>query len=270
MHTYQNRTRILAPAALAALCAFLLPSAHAQYSDASIARTYVVAGAQPASGDLISFDNASESLHLSNAADDQTLFGVVVANPVLVLQSEGATVPIVVTGEAEVNVTTAGGAIRAGDLITSSSIPGKGQLASSTDTFIVGTALASFPASSTPPASAGGLRSGSVPVLLSIGPRPDTAVQTAAGSASETSTGKYAIGASTLLRYFLAALVAIGSIGIAFRNFGSSIRDGIISVGRNPLAKSSIQSMVILNAFLIVLVSAGGLFIGFAILFLPI
>jgi hypothetical protein len=269
MTMHRRAAAVSSSLALLALCGYAAPLAHAEYSDAAIARTYVVSGAEPASGDLISFDRENDTLRLSSVASDQSLFGVVVTDPVLVLRAPGATVPIVTTGQVAVNVTTAGGAIKAGDFITTSSVPGKGQLASSTTAFIVGTALAPFPASSTPAASAAP-QSGSIPVLLSIGPRPDAPGQTSSGTAAGSATGKYAVGASTLLRYFLAAVVAIGSIAIAFRNFGSSIRDGIISVGRNPLAKSSIQSMVILNAFLIALVSAGGLFIGFAILFLPI
>ena len=250
--------------------------AHAQLSNSSIARTYTVSGAQPVSGDLISLDRTSQELHLSSVVGDSTLFGAVVSNPVIILRSAGADVPIVTSGEVLVNVTTIAGAIAPGDLITTSSIAGKGQLATSTDAFIVGMALAAFPsATSTPVAGHGSVVGGSIPVLLEIGPYPATAHPAGAQSSGTSATaaaGKSAavIGVSTFFRYLLAAIVAIGSIVVAFKNFGASINDSIISVGRNPLAKSSIQSMVILNALLIALVSAGGLFIGFAILFLPI
>lgn len=250
--------------------------AYAQLSNSSIARTYVISGTQPVSGDLISLDRTSQTLHISNVTGDSTLFGVMVFNPVITLRSAGADVPIVTSGEAVVNVTTLGGVISPGDLITTSSIAGKGQLASSTDAFVVGMALAAFPsATSTRVAGKGSVVAGSIPVLLEIGPYPNPTRGTSTPSpvvpglvsASKSSSG---VSVPTFLRYLLAAIVAVGSIVVAFRNFGSSINDSIISVGRNPLAKSSIQSMVILNAALIALVSAGGLFIGFAILFLPI
>lgn len=251
--------------------------AHAQLSNSSIARTYVISGTQPVSGDLISLDRTSQALHLSDFVGDITLFGVVVSDPVIILRSVGAHVPIVTSGEAMVNVTTSGGVITPGDFITTSSIAGKGQLASSTDAFIVGMALAAFPsATSTVAVKKGVVVEGNIPVLLEIGPYPSTAHPTSSSQSSGTSTSVATtkstptIGVSTFFRYLLAAVVAVGSIVVAFKNFGASINDGIISVGRNPLAKSSIQSMVILNAFLIALVSMGGLFVGFAILFLPI
>ncbi|MHB1163597.1 MAG: hypothetical protein ACYCZZ_03730 [Minisyncoccota bacterium] len=249
--------------------------AHAQLNNDSIARTYVIPGAQPISGDLISLDRASQTLHLSSVAGDSTLFGVVVSDPVIVLRSSGANVPIVTSGEAIVNVTTLGGVILPGDFITTSSIAGKGQLASSTNDFVVGMALAAFPvATTTPVARQGAVVSGNIPVLLQIGPYPSPVhpvLSQASGTPVPSSASKSSfISASTFFRYLLAAIVAIGSVVVAFRNFGSSISDGIISVGRNPLARSSIQSMVVLNVFLTALVSVGGLFIGFAILFLPI
>ena len=257
--------------------AFMYGVAHAQLSNSSIARTYVISGTQPVSGDLISLDRTSQALHLSDFVGDITLFGVVVSDPVIILRSVGAHVPIVTSGEAMVNVTTSGGVITPGDFITTSSIAGKGQLASSTDAFIVGMALAAFPsATSTVAVKKGVVVEGNIPVLLEIGPYPSTAHPTSSSQSSGTSTSVATtkstptIGVSTFFRYLLAAVVAVGSIVVAFKNFGASINDGIISVGRNPLAKSSIQSMVILNAFLIALVSMGGLFVGFAILFLPI
>ena len=249
--------------------------AHAQVNDSSIARTYTVSDSvQPESGDLISFDQTTQALHLSRVTGDTTLFGVVVSNPVIVLRISGANVPITTSGEAFVNVTTLGGPIAPGDYITTSSVAGKGQRATKEDKFVVGLALAAFPTATT--TAPGGVVSGSVPVLLGIGPYPENATSSESKLASTTVAGAVSKDSSaglsipTFLRYLLAAIVAVGSIAIAFRNFGSSIRDGIISVGRNPLAKASIQSMVILNVLITTLVSAAGLFIGFAILFLPI
>lgn len=276
--THTVYVRYLSWAALGCLLAVAVVTGapvRAQVNDGSIARTYAVSGTQPVSGDIISLDRTKQTLHLADVPNDASLYGVVVSDPVILLQSSGTNVPIVTSGDATVNVTTEGGPIAPGDFITSSSVPGKGRLATSTDTFVLGMALAAFPASTTP-ASAKAPASGSIPVLIEIGPYANhqaSSGETATGTAATAAQSKQqtpSLGVPVFVRYLLAAIVAIGSVSLAFRNFGSSIRDSIISVGRNPLAKSSIQSMVILNAILIALVSAGGLFIGFAILFLPI
>lgn len=251
--------------ALAAACA-AGPAAHAQANDSIFARTYTITGTQPASGDIISLNPDTGKLHLSGVAGDRTIFGVAVANPILLLRSSGGTVPIVTSGQVDVNVTTNAGPIRVGDFVTSSSRPGEGELATSTQGYVLGTALAPFPADAGSYAT-GTLATGTIPVLLSVGPYPASAVPQP--PQQQARKNFLNVNAGTVLRYVLAATVAIGSIALAFRNFGSSIRDGIVSVGRNPLAKSSIQSMVLLNALLIAFVSASGLLVGLAILFLP-
>ena len=75
---------------------------------------------------------------------------------------------------------------------------------------------------------------------------------------------------ANVLKYLLATLVVVGSIYVAFRNFGSNLRDSIVSVGRNPLAKPAIQSMVVINTILVVVVTAVGLFIGLMVLFVQL
>jgi len=72
------------------------------------------------------------------------------------------------------------------------------------------------------------------------------------------------------IKYIIAATIGMGSIVIAFKNFGSNIRNSVVSVGRNPLAKSSIQSIMVLDTVLIILISMAGLFVGFTVLFLPL
>lgn len=265
----------------AGLFALGIPSAvYAQFGDATIAKTYFISGDTVESGDLISFDRTTQTFHLTQEVDDKNLFGVAVTDPTIVLRTNASNVPLVSSGEVYVQVTTANGPIRAGDYIISSSIPGKGQKADSSVSFIVGTALESFPAlsaSTSTIASTSTVDGSVIRVLLAIGPKSGQVEGTAGtgdatGNPTENLLGT--LGVSTplavVLKYALAALVVIGSIYVAFRNFGSNMKDSIISVGRNPLAKSSIQSMVVLNTVLIVLVSVVGLFIGLLILFVQL
>lgn len=262
-----------------------LPSVvYAQFGETTIARTQLITGGVAEPGDLISFDRSTQTFRLAKETNDSNLFGVVVTNPTILLRTGTESVPLVSSGEVYVQVTTANGPIHAGDYITSSSIPGKGQKAGSSTSSVLGIALDSFPALSadTPTVvSTTTVDGGSIRVLLAIGPKSLDAGSGEGESVIVGVTGKNdqtssldVFGVSTplatLIKYLLATIVVVGSIYVAFRNFGSNMKDSIISVGRNPLAKASIQSMVMLNTVLIVLISVAGLFIGLMILFVQL
>ncbi len=70
-----------------------------------------------------------------------------------------------------------------------------------------------------------------------------------------------------IARYLLSALIAIASLLLAFRSFVSDANYGVISIGRNPRAKTSIQSMVFFNALLATTIAGGGLFAAMMVLF---
>lgn len=265
---------------LVSLFVCIIPSAtYAQFSDTTIAKTYVISEGLTEFGDLISFDRTTQTFHLSQEIDDPNLFGVVATSPAIVLRTSTEGVPVVNSGEVYVQVTTLNGPISAGDYITSSPIPGKGQKADSSASFIVGTALDSFPRISTgtlATVSTSTVDGAPIRVLLAIGPKSidhegsSGTGDATGGPASDVNILGISTPLATVIKYMLAALVVIGSIYVAFRNFGSNMKDSIISVGRNPLAKASIQSMVVLNTVLIVFVSIAGLFIGLLILFVQL
>jgi F0F1-type ATP synthase membrane subunit c/vacuolar-type H+-ATPase subunit K len=72
-----------------------------------------------------------------------------------------------------------------------------------------------------------------------------------------------------VFRYSLAAIVAALAILVAARRFGDTFSQSVISVGRNPLARSQIRSMVVWNSFLIILISCVGFGISALIIFVP-
>ncbi len=260
---------------LLALFLIITPISYAQaqsVGSVDIAKTYLISGSTVVSGDIVSFNPETQQYSLSKRNSDKNLFGVVSLEPVFVLYKKDSNeLPIVRTGEVRVNVITTNGPIVAGDYVTSSLVDGKGQRANNNDTYIIGVALESFPGVSAKNGTStmqGSVTGGSVRVLLSIGTIKE-AVATFSGKQT-VNTGVTEATVLNIVQYILAAFIAVGSLYIAFRNFGPNIKDGIISVGRNPLAKSSIQSMVILNAVLIILISVGGLLVSFAILLLPI
>jgi len=226
----------------------------------SIARTYVVSDSAAESGDVVAFVDEAGTYRLA-LSDDSTLAGVIVENALIVLEAEEGGVPVVASGEVLVNVSTLGGPISTGSLIGVSSIPGKGQRTMDSSRAF-GIAREPFETAPTTVTIAGEeVPVGPIRVLLSgIQSNPENEPifdQGPGGPVPEA------------FKYVMALLVGVGSIYISFRNFGSNIKSGIISIGRNPLAKTTIQAMVLLNIVLVVLVAGGGLLLSIAILLLP-
>jgi hypothetical protein len=206
------------------------------------------------------------------------MFGVVVDDPLLYVAGNeelpGAR-PIIRHGEATVNATTLGGVIRAGDLVSTSPLAGLAQrVPRDKGVYIVGIALDDMQLSTTTRADIPDtVRYGTVPVALRMGLYlPD------AGSGSSTSTEEVKVGIGnvdelgieyfSLFRYILAAIVALAAIVIALRSFGGTLAQSVISIGRNPLARKTIISMMLWNSFLIIIVSGVGLGLAIAILVL--
>ncbi len=243
---------------------------HARASDMSVARTYQVSDSV-VGGDIVSFDRATKSFVAAHVVGDPGVFGVVNVSPPIVLRAIATGTPIVTTGEVLVNVSTINGGIEAGDYITASTIRGKGEKSTRASDTIVGIALEAFP----PPTS--GLAvdrttySGTIRVLLSVGPRPaNTGGILGGGGGMQGTVSGLNTPVANVVKYALATIVVMGSIYVAFRTFGASLRNSIVSVGRNPLAKPAIQSMVIINTVLVIIVTAVGLFIGLMILFVQL
>src|SRR3990167_1317745 len=102
-------------------------SASAQeFSGGQIATNVEVTDTGAGTGDVLSI-TGDDTLVRSGSEYDQKIFGVIVENPAIVLNKETSTTkPIISEGEAVVKVSTAGGAIEVGDLITTSAESGVG------------------------------------------------------------------------------------------------------------------------------------------------
>ena len=160
-------------------------------------------------------------------------------------------------GKVSVNVTAENGPIKAGDYITTSKIPGKGQKATELTGYVVGRSLESLNGPQ-----------GRVEVALSIGP----AVIISKGNILDQ-LGLALIknvqkpeGAALFVRYVTAGLTAILITLFAFNNFAKNITKGIESVGRNPLARQQILFIVVINIILIGVITLGGLILSLAII----
>lgn len=267
-------------------CGSSLTVAYASLGGTAVATSFeVVGGAMH--GDIVSYNPSNETFAKSAKVGDEQLFGVVVSDPILFVGSNTATsqVPIVRDGEAEVAVSTLGGPIEVGDYITTSRIEGVGQRVNANRRiYVLGVALEHFgadaPGASFALVGTEQVAVGQILVALRMGfyvPEfEDSALKGSTGDAADAGQSNTVLGALNeenrsfmVVRYILAALVTFSAIVIALRSFGGSLSDSIVSVGRNPMARSYILSMMLWNSMLILVVSGVGLALGAAIIIYP-
>src|SRR3989338_7264064 len=251
----------------------------AQVPDFAIATTYSIPEKdlkEIEDGDILSI-TAKENI-LERTADpyDEKMFGVYVTNPQIVFRKAGNNLPVARVGEVDVNVTTLSGPIVRGEFITSSKIAGKGQKASLAEGYLLVIALSDFSEKDGTELKIENksYRQGKIKVATRIGPSSLSAINTSGGflgTAIQVGLSFFSLvsankKAEKIFRYIMSALVAIISIlgGIYF--FGRNVTKGIESIGRNPLARATIQTMIIINVVLIGLVSLGGIVLALTIL----
>ena len=188
---------------------------------------------------------------------DANLFGVVVENPSLVLnKANSSTKPVVSYGETLVKVSSQGGTVQQGDFITSSSTAGVGQKARESG-FIVGRALEDLKGSE-----------GLISVFVNIQYRNVEGRPTFGRIFSFLlSSLEKPENLPEVLRYLFALLVGGGAFFLGFISFGRSLRSGVEAIGRNPLAKTSIQVAMLVNLAGITILTAAGITLALFVIF---
>jgi len=199
-------------------------------------------------GDIIS--QTKEGLSRSNIPYDENIIGVVGESPIMVFgRATPTTLPIVSFGEALTRVSNINGEIKKGDFITSSNKPGIGQKSTQSG-FVIGKAKENFNEEE-------GL------IIVFINPQH---INIPSGKPTiRELLGKVAEGLTRpedfpkVLRYIFALLVGGGSFLFGFLALGRTLREGVVAIGRNPLAKGSIRSAMILNLIGILILTLAGL-----------
>ncbi len=239
-------------------------STQAQAPALEATSVYEISDDQAVDGDIVV---ATENgLVRASRGFDNKMFGVITPNPILVYRdSAGEGQPVVRAGTTTVNVTTLNGPIKYGDYITSSSIAGKGQKATDSG-YVLGIALGTFDGADAEQIDgpAGKVASGEIPVALRV-------------EYAELTNPRFAgrlfgfVGASFLenvndpqkfgnvVRYIAAGLVVLLSFTFGFLTFSRSIAKSVEALGRNPLAKSTIQLSMIINIALLVVTGLVGI-----------
>jgi len=255
---------------------------HAQSEAYTTVASPVAIDGAVVNGDIVSYDAATGTCHPSKLPADEMMYGVVVLDPIMYLydvEADSERTPVVRYGETIVNVSDVAGVIQAGDLVTTSYIAGKGQrIGREEGAYVMGFALEDMEYLDVPPININGaqIRLGTVPVALRIGPfvtkegasfLASTSVGGLPGRTEQE--GNFGFDLFKFFRYILGSLVALAAVIVAARRFGDAFSQGVVSVGRNPLARSQIRAMVLWNALIIVLISSIGLGVGIVIIIAP-
>lgn len=249
-----------------------LPTVYAQSQEKGIEVTSVFEVADPAAvdGDILS--TQASGLVRSNIGFDNKMFGIIQDAPLVVYRTETQGKPVIRSGVAQVNVTTLNGPIKYGDYLTSSSIQGKGQKATESG-YVIGVALADFlgdePTSDGTGAEQvdgprGKVALGKIPVAIRVEYAELTSPRLAGRlfgfigtTLFENISDPKQFG--NVVRYMSAGLILLLSFTFAFLTFSRSIAKSVEALGRNPLAKSTIQLSMVINIILLVVTGLIGI-----------
>lgn len=211
------------------------------------------------SGSIVSFENGNYTL--STKPYQTTLFGVVATDPAISLLDNSLAEAILVStaGEVYTKVNGQGGAIKKGDLITSSTVPGIGMKADKSGQML-GTALEDFtPATSEAVAQilvAVNVRT----VLISEGFQKDLIELFRSGVRVPFLTPL------TSLRYILAFTVTLIAFFLGFLSFSRISASSVQALGRNPLASRTIKLSIAVNFILTAVIVLVGLAVAYLML----
>src|SRR3989344_5128744 len=228
------------------------PIAYAQSQGLEAASVYEISDADSIEGDILVATEVG--LARAQKSFDNKMFGVLQNQPILVYRNSNAKgKPVVRSGVAAVNVTALNGPIKYGDYITSSPIVGKGQKASESG-YVLGVAVGSFDGSGSETIDGpnGKVAVGKIAVAMRIeyaeltNPRFAGRLFSFVGSSFlENIQDPKRLG--EIIRYIAAGLVLLLSFTFGFLTFSRSIAKSVEALGRNPLAKSTIQVSMAIN-----------------------
>lgn len=235
---------------------FFVPSVFAQNVSLSFATYVPITNENVPAGSIVSFGPNGNIL--SKKLYDPLMVGVVVENPAVAIQIESVskTYPIVTNGTVPVRVSAENGAIKKGDLITSSETPGVG-IKGGKSGYVVGAATEDY--------SGSGVNT----ILVAVDIHYQNSNPNV--SASLLDSLNLSVLAAydqplTIFKYVTAAVVAIVSCVFAFFAFGRLANTGIEALGRNPLAGKMIQFGILLNVLISLAIVAIGLTVAYFII----
>lgn len=198
---------------------------------------------------------------LSTVAYDPQVIGVVSRDAAILLNTEGekSSVPVIAIGAVYLLVSTKDGAIKKGDLLASSTIPGVAVKAIKSG-YVLGTALEDDTNSDPKKVDI---------IAADLNLHYFNNKPTFPGSL--TDIFKLVLlptkeGPTAIFKYLAAAAVVIASFVLAFMTFGRTAAKGVEALGRNPAASKIIHLGIIFNVVIVVVIVLGGMSVAFLIL----
>lgn len=227
------------------------------------------------SGSLVSLASDGTSVEAASLTNVSRLFGVAVPDSAAPISLGGSNatgqVQIVTSGSADVLVSTEGGTIHVGDYVTVSSISGVGEKVPAGSHRIIGTAQADFDGSGSDTAkrtisdSSGAKHEvtiGQVPVVIAISTYTNnTGNQGYQLPVWLQNFSNQLAGRSVApVRIILASIILIVTLISITVLLYSAVRNSIISIGRNPLSRSSVLRglLEVIGIVIVLMVVAAG------------
>ncbi len=214
-------------------------------------------------GDVVS--SSSGGFFLSKYPYDSSVVGVVSDNPAIVFESDTKAdkkYPVVLSGTVKVNVSSVNGAIRKGDIVTTSGIPGTAQRADKAG-YAIGVALEDYENED---------KNATGKVAVSLNMRyfyPGSTYgkgQTATGAFVNALSQAAIQSPGVAFKYLVAGVFILLSFILGLVYFGRIASSGVEALGRNPLAAKSIEIGVFVNVAVTVAIIMGGSAIALLIL----
>ena len=214
-----------------------------------------VADKEAKAGDIISI--TKEGLVRSQTAYDVAVFGVVVESPVISVEPRSdSTSAVASTGVARVKVSTGGGNIEIGDFVTTSDDAGVGQKATSPG-YVLGKALANYDKKDAVETIPAEINISYVDIPIQSGA---SGIKGLLALISEPENFR------NFLRYLAGFLIGLATFAGAVYAFVKFLTNGITALGRNPMAKKTIISSMVLSGFVILVLAVFGFFVSLYII----
>ncbi|HXH27161.1 MAG TPA: hypothetical protein VNG90_04650 [Candidatus Acidoferrum sp.] len=245
--------------------ALLLSVANAAFASANVSVSYSSATYIPPNSLVSTVSGSPNMVELANLDNAARLVGVVVSNNQSLLSANtNNNTQVALSGVVDVSASTLNGDIHVGDQISPSSVDGVGMKAG-TGVRPVGIAESELNSSSSDAAAivVGGktVYLGHVTLSIAAGNFSASQNQPALVNFLETLAAKVSGHQASETQAILSAVVALIAIVATFTLVYGTVRGGLISIGRNPLAKMLIvhsieELMALIPAIVIIAVIA--------------
>ncbi len=209
-----------------------------------------------APGSIITYSDSTYIL--SAIAYDPFIYGVTSQNPAIEFSYDdnGTTVAVLTAGKLPLRVTGVNGPIAVGDRLTSSEVPGVAMLA---DKSGISVAIAQESWAPSDPNQEGiVIATIDIKFTLARNLTDQKKVQSKLLDVINLSTIATLDDPKEAFRFVLAGVILLGSIIFSFLTFGRSAQNGILALGRNPLASKAISLGLVMNVIVSIVILGSG------------